>query len=95
MLTGKKDTAKFKLAVAADLALYSLPENEIKAITKRISLLVKQLIDGTSNSEGKLFQFAHKHLVVLLRTHPQYLEVIDIVNDKVYRPHESFKPQVL
>ena len=39
MLTGIKDIAKYKLAVAADLASYSLPENEIKAINKRIILL--------------------------------------------------------
>jgi hypothetical protein len=89
------EISKLKLSRTADVILYSLPDNDIKAIIKQVKAFVKQLIDGKASNDGQLYQFSYKKVVVLLRAHSEYLEVMDIVNNQVYRPHEGFRPQVL
>ena len=89
------ETSKLRLSTTANIVLYSLPDNDIKAIAKRVKGFVKQLIDGNPKTEGAVYQLSYKNLIVLLKKHNDHLEMMDIVNHQVYHPRNGFSPYVL
>lgn len=81
-----------KYSVAADIALYSLPDKDIESILQEIQNAKSKLVNGMLFSEGRLYKLGYGNLIILLKASANHIKVIDIINSKVYNPREGFNP---
>lgn len=91
MTTKELATHAINLSLAADIALYSLPERDIKGILRDIN--ASKMNPSVQNPvNGTVFQLSYKNLVILFRANKTQIDVIDILNKQVYNPNNAYKP---
>ena len=91
MTTKELATSAINLSLAADIALYSLPEKDIKGILRGIN--ASKMNPSVQNPvNGTVFQLSYKNLIILFRPNKAQIDVIDILNKQVYNPNNAYKP---